>query len=412
MRQFVLICSVFIICQLAQAQQIQFRGPQRDGKFPETGLLKTWPEEGPELLLKVEGIGKGYSSVVATDKYILASGMSDTLDCLSCINPDGSTKWKTTYGRSWIKSFPDTRGTPTIDGDRIYVMSGTGELSCIRETDGSIIWKVNADKEFGADWHNWGVSESPLIVDDKVICSPSGSKTTAVAFDKMTGKLIWQSEPAGGQRAYASTTIYQYGKFRFILAITTQFLVALEPETGKIAWKYKYYDPKKFDDPGLIWTNIPTCKGRDIFLSMGYNYHNMMLQMNEQGTEVTEKWSNSVLDNHHHGIIEKDGFMYGSNWESNSKGKWVCINWETGEVKYETEWLTKGAMVYADGLLYVLEEKTGTVALINPNPEKFEVISSFKLKGGNGPFWAHPTLSNGKMYLRHGDVLFVYKIKA
>lgn len=407
--------SVLILLALmifnAGAQQIQFRGPQRDGKFTETGLMKAWPDGGPKLLLKAEGIGKGFSSVVAKDPYIFATGMKDTLDYLSCINQDGTIKWQVPYGRSWLKSFPDTRSTPTIDENRIYVVSGTGELNCFNLENGTLLWKVNADKEFGADWHNWGVSESPLVLDNKVIVTPSGSKTTAVAFDKMTGKLIWQSAPAGGQRSYASPSVFQYGKFRFVLAVTTQYLVALDPETGNIAWKFRYYDEKKYDDPGLIWTNIPTTKGSDIFLSMGYNYHNVMLRMNEDGTGVTEKWSNEVLDNHHHGVIEKDGYIYGSNWENNSKGKWVCMNWETGETRYETGWFTKGAIVYADGLLYIMEEKTGNVALLNPNPEKFDIISTFKLEGGSGPFWAHPWIANGKLYLRHGDVLFVYNIK-
>ena len=130
---------IFLLLYLGcKSQQVQFRGPQRDGKFPDTGLLKTWPEGGPELLLKVEGIGKGFSSVVATDQFIFATGMIDTMDYLSCIKPDGAIKWKTPYGRSWAKSFPETRSTPTIEGNRIYVISGIGELACINLEDGSI----------------------------------------------------------------------------------------------------------------------------------------------------------------------------------------------------------------------------------------------------------------------------------
>jgi len=364
------------------------------------------------LLLKVEGIGKGYSSVVATDKFIFATGMIDTLDYLSCITPDGQTKWKVAYGRSWAKSFPDTRSTPTIEDDRVYIISGTGELVCLNVNDGAIRWKVNVDKDYNAEWHIWGVSESPLIVDDKVICTPGGAKTSVVAFDKMTGKPVWQSESVGGPRSYVSPIIYEYKQFRYVLAVTGTHLVALEPASGKVVWSFKYWDGAKWDQPGLIWTNTPTFKGRDIFLSMGYDYRNAMVEMSEDGMSVTEKWSNMTLDNHHHGLIELDGFIYGSNWQSNSKGKWVCMNWETGEVKYETEWANKGALVYADGMFYILEEKAGTVALVKPNSDSFEVVSSFKLQGGNGPFWSHPFIANGKLYLRHGDVLFVYNIKA
>jgi outer membrane protein assembly factor BamB len=412
MKHINLSIALLFIVFIAFSQPVQWRGPHRDGKFTEAGLLQKWPDAGPELLLKVEGIGKGYSSVIATDQYMFATGMIDTLDYISCITSDGQIKWKVPYGRSWKQSFPETRGSATVEGDRVYVISGTGELVCLNVADGVIRWKVNVDKDYNAEWHIWGVSESPLIVDDKVICSPGGKTTSIVALDKMTGKLIWQSESVGGPRCYISPIIYEYKQFRYILAATGTNLIALEPATGKVIWTFKYWDGAKWDQPGLIWANTPVVKGPDIFISMGYDYRNVMLSMSEDGKSVTEKWSNMVLDNHHHGLIELDGYIYGSNWISNSKGKWVCMDWNSGETKYETEWLTKGALVYADGLLYILEEKAGTVALVKPNPQSFDVISSFKLQGGNGPFWSHPFIANGKLYLRHGDVLFVYNLKA
>ena len=237
----VLLFSVIVVV----AQPIQWRGANRDGKFTDTGLLKKWPDAGPQLILKVEGIGKGYSSVIATDKYMFVTGMIDTLDYLSCIAMDGQIKWKVPYGRSWKQSFPETRGSATIEGDRVYVVSGTGQLSCINVEDGATIWKVDVDKDFKAEWHIWGVSESPLIVDDKVICSPGGKQTSIVAFDKMTGKLIWQSKSVGGPRTYLSPTIYQYKSFRYILAATGTHLVALEPETGNVVWTFQYWDGAK-----------------------------------------------------------------------------------------------------------------------------------------------------------------------
>jgi outer membrane protein assembly factor BamB len=411
MKQFIILSTFLLISTYAFTQDTQWRGPKRDGKFTDTGLLKKWPESGPELLLKVEGIGKGHSSVVATDKNMFATGMIDTLDYLSCITPEGKIKWQVAYGRSWIRSYPDTRSTPTIEADRIYVISGIGELVCLNREDGAIRWKVNVDESYKAEWHKWGVSESPLIVDDKVICTPGGSETSVVAFDKMTGKLIWKSESVKGPRAYASPTIYEYKNFRYILAVTGTSLLALEPATGEIVWTFKYLNPENWQQPGLIWANTPTYNGPDIFLSKGYNYRDVMLTMSEDGKSVTEKWSNMVLDNHHHGLIYLDGYVYGSNWQNNAKGNWVCLDWNTGDVKYETAWETKGSVVYADGLLYILEEKSGTVALVKPDPSNFEIISSFKLVGGTGPFWSHPFIANGNLYLRHGEVLFVYKIK-
>lgn len=413
MKKYILLSLVLCVSFSTYAQVIQWRGEKRDGYFKASGLMKTWPVNGPEMILKVDKLGKGYSSPVIANQTIYITGMIDTLDYLTAIDLQGKIKWQVPYGRSWSKSFPETRSTPTIEGDRIYVVGGLGRLVCIDANTGKERWAVDVDKDFKSEWHIWGVSESPLIVDDKVICTPGGQETSVVAFDKMTGKLAWKSESAGGQRAYASPTIYEYKNFRFILAVTATHLVALNPQNGQVAWKYKYYKNELWkDQPGLIWTNTPVFKNDEIFLSMGYDYPAVMLKMDPSGTSVTEKWTNKTLDNHHGGVLVSGDYIYGSNWISNGKGKWVCLKWDTGEVKYETDCINKGSLVGADDLFYAYEEKTGTVGLIKPNPEKWEVISTFKVTDGTGPHWAHPFIHDGKLYLRHGDVLLVYNIKA
>lgn len=406
--QLTLCLSVFV-----EAQVYQFRGPNRDGKFPESGLLKEWPETGPELLLQLEGIGKGYSSVITNGDYIYASGMIDTLDYLTCFDFEGNQKWQVAYGESWKKSFPDTRSTPTIEDNRIYIISGIGELVCLNSETGAINWKVNVDRDYKSEWHIWGVSESPLIVDNKVICTPGGQETSVVAFDKLTGEEIWKTTSVGGQRAYASATTLNFQGKQYVLAVTATHLIALDPANGEVKMTYQYYEHDKWSDqPGLIWTNVPLCKNDEIFLSMGYDYPAKMLKINGDKMAFEEVYTDTVFDNHHHGMIELDGYIYGSNWENNRKGNWLCKNWETGEIAYDTPWNTKGAMVYADGLFYIYEEQRGNVALVKPDPAGFEVISSFRIEKGAGPHWAHPYIYDGKLFLRHGDVLMVYNIKA
>ena len=414
MKSITVFISTLLLFFSAQAQIFQFRGPNRDGKFPETGLLKEWPEAGPQLLFEFEGIGKGYSSVISNGKYIYASGMIDTLDYLTCIDFDGNKKWQVAYGESWKKSFPDTRSTPTIEDDRIYIISGIGELVCLNAETGQINWKVNVDREYHAEWHIWGVSESPLIVDDKVICTPGGTETSVVAFDKMTGKELWKSPCVEGQRSYASPTVYTLNNQTYILAITASHLLAVNPSNGQIRMEYKYFDPQLWphQPKGLIWTNTPIFKDDQIYLSMGYDYPAKMLKVNASQTGFTEVYTDTIFDNHHHGLIELDGYIYGSNWHSNRKGNWLCKNWETGEIAYNQLWNNKGAMVYADGLLYVYEEQKGHVAIVKPDPSGFEVISSFQVQKGSGPHWAHPYIFDGKLFLRHGDVLMVYNLKA
>ncbi|MGD9928837.1 MAG: PQQ-binding-like beta-propeller repeat protein [Mangrovibacterium sp.] len=412
MKRSAIILFTLLLGLSVDAQIFQFRGPNRDGKFTETGLLQTWPETGPERLLEFEGIGKGYSSVISNGKYIYATGMIDTLDYLTCLDFEGNKKWQVPYGESWKKSFPDTRSTPTIEDDRIYLVSGIGELVCLNAETGAINWKVNVDRDFKADWHIWGVSESVLIVDDKVICTPGGTETSVVAFNKMTGEKVWETPSAGGQRSYASPTLYTLDGRRYILAVTATNLLVVNPETGEVKMTYQYYEHEKWSDqPGLIWTNIPLFKGDEIFLSMGYDYPAKMLKVNENQDGFTEVFTDTIFDNHHHGLIELDGFIYGSNWENNRKGNWLCMNWKTGGITYNQPWNTKGAIVFADGLLYIYEEQKGNVAIVKPDPSGFQVISSFQIQKGSGPHWAHPYILDGKLFLRHGEVLMVYNLK-
>lgn len=395
----------------SNAQLTQWRGPNRDGQFTESGLLKSWSESGPELLLEVEKIGKGWSSPIWVDGTIYTTGMIDTLDYLTSIDMEGNINWQVTYGRSWNKSFPDTRSTPTVEDDRIYVQSGTGKLVCLNRETGNEIWAVDVDKDFETEYHIWGNAETPFIVDDKVICSPGGKKTSIVAFNKMTGELIWQSKSLGGPRAYASATIYEYKDFRYILAVIGTDLIALQPETGEIIWSYRYFDPEKWKkQTGLIWTNTPVFHEDEIFLTMGYDYHAVMLKMDSTGTSVSEKFVDQTFDNHHHGVIYHDGYLYGSNWQNNKRGKWICMKWDTGEIISVNAWDTKGSVVMADGLLYMYNEK-GNVGIAKPDPKGFEVISQFKITQGAGTHWAHPFIADGKIFLRHGDVLMVHNIK-
>lgn len=413
MRKVFLIQLLLSIALIGNAQIYQFRGPERDGKFPETGLLKQWPENGPELLLEYEGIGDGWSSVISNGKYIYASGKIGDMDNLTCIDFDGNLKWQVAYGQSWDQAYPDTRGSATIEGDRIYIMSGKGELVCLNTETGAINWKINVDEKYQADWHNWGVAEMPLIVDDKVICSPAGAITTFVAFDKMTGEEIWKTPSTNGQRSYVSPILHEFNGKEYVLGASASDLFILDPDNGDIKSSYKYFNSSewRFQPRGMIWANSPVVKGNMIFLSIGYNYPAKMLRVSDDLSSIEEVYTNTLLDNHHHGLIELDGYLYGSYWINNNAGAWACLDWDTGEVMYDEQWNSKGEMVYADGLLYVYDEKNGNVALVEPNPAGFNVISSFQIEKGNGPHWSHPYIFEGKMFMRHGDVLMVYNLK-
>jgi len=413
MRQLASTVICIILFSNLNAQEGQWRGPDRSGIFPETGLLSEWPEQGPEMILKVDSLGSGISSPVLSDGIIYLTSKIDDDDYLFAISLKGNINYKVNYGKAWENSYPDSRSTPTIDGDRIFVISGMGEIVCLNKSNGRIIWKVDAHTKYKGEFHRWGVAESPLVIADKVLYTAGGELTSVIAFDKMTGEEAWKTESVGGTRAYVSPVIYEYGDVRHILASTSHYVMAIIPETGEVSWKYKFVgDGEEFNRRGTITTNSAITSKNEIFISRGYDQYGVMLTVSEDGKSVSEKWRTEVLDTHHGHYVHIGEFIYGSNWISNSQGNWACIRWDTGEPMYEEKWKTKGPIAYADGRLYCWEERTGNFALVNATPEKFDVVSSFKVEYGNGPHWAHPYIADGKLLLRHGGVLMVFDIKS
>ncbi|WP_372772400.1 PQQ-binding-like beta-propeller repeat protein [Mangrovibacterium sp.] len=399
---------------IVQAQQAQWRGPNRDGIYPETDLLKSWGETGPAKLLTIEGIGDGYSSAVEFENLIYVTGKIDSLDYLSAIDQSGKILWQTAYGAAWTKSYTASRCTPTIENNRVYVISGQGRLACIDAKTGGEIWAQEVDKQFAADYHLFGFAESPLIVDNLVISVPGGPKTTMVAFNKNTGELVWQSQPLNQKRSYAAPVLYEHKGIRQILAFTSKELISVNPANGELVWHYPYFKhsvEKGVEEIGINMTNTPIYKENEIFITSGYNCPSVMLTLAADGKSVSEKWVNPTFDCHHHGVVLVDGYLYGSNFYSNAKGKWVCADWNTGEIMYLTDYENKGAVIFADGMLYAYIDKTGTVALVEPTPKGFEPVSVFKMEAGKGPHWAHPSIYNGKLFIRHGEALEVFTLK-
>jgi len=413
MRSFILTISALLIFFITSAQEAQFRGPDRNGKFPDTGLLKKWPKEGPEMILKVDDLGSGFSTPVFHNDIIYITGKKDSSDYLSAVDMAGNIIYQVRYGLSWTSSYPDTRSTPTLDKDRIYVISGTGQVVCMYAGNGKIIWSVDANNVYKGEPYRWGIAESPLIFEDKVLYTTGGEQSSVVALDKITGEEVWRAESLGGERAFVSPVIYENNGNRIILVATSQDVIGIIPETGKIKWNYKYLAPPGgLERRAKIVINSPIIKGDEIFISKGYDMYGVMLKVAPDGSSVSEKWRTEVMDTHHGHYIVEDGYIYGSNWISNSKGNWVCLDWNSGEVMYEEEWITKGPILYADGMLYCWEERTGNVALVKPNPKKFDIVSTFKIKDGEGPHWAHPYIADGKLLIRHGKVLMVFDIRA
>jgi outer membrane protein assembly factor BamB len=402
---------VFLLGYTSVSQNIlEWRGVDRTGFFPTKNILESWSEEGPKLLLHVEDLPEAYSSVIYKSNMMYTTGIEDTSEVLICIDMSGEILWKTIYGNSWGKSYPSARCTPTIEGHFAYVISGAGDMACIDINTGELQWTVDAFTKFEGVCGTWGTAESPLIVGDKMIYTPCGNLTTMVAVNKNTGETVWESESIQDQSAYCSPIVIPNNNEEMIVSITGNYVIGVNAESGSIVWKFHYTgvgDNKNGHDINPI---TPLYKENEIFITSGYNHAGVMLKLNDDMTSVQMKWKTDDLDSHHGGVVEHNGYIYGSNYTTIISGKWVCVDWNTGETKYEHDWFTKGQIINTEKFLICYDERKGNIALLEANPEEFKIISSFKVKGGNGPHWSHPTIYDDKLFLRHGKALLVYNI--
>ncbi len=390
------------------ADSPQFRGPDRNGVFKETGLLEAWPEDGLEELWSLEGLGQGYASVSVANNSIYTTGMTDFVGSVFAFDLNGKPKWKTEYGKEHHGSgYPGSRSTPTVDGDRVYVISGAGRVVCLDAATGSVKWAVETLERFGKGKSpddlipRWSISESVLIDGDNLICTPGAPNATLVALNKHNGETVWTTKDLSELSGYCSAKMFDNGKLRQIITMTGKSMVGVDPANGNLLWRQSY--PASWD----IHAISPIFHGNLIYVSDGYRHGGKAFELAADGKSVRLKWEEPTLDAHHGGVVAVDGHIYGAA----NNGKWICINFNSGKVTDSIDAVGKGSVIYADGLLYGYGEK-GKLGIIKASPTGMELVNSFKVEKGNGPHWGHPVISNGVLYIRHGDALMAYSIKA
>ena len=397
----------------AQVTSNGWRGPERNGIYPESGLLKQWPADGPALKWEVFDAGKGYSSPVVMDDRVYITGMSDdqSQEIFSAYTLDGKKLYSVPYSKPWDGQYPETRTTPTIDNGKAYLISGAGQVVCLSIADGKILWSVDGAEQYTRKTGNWGTSECALVFDNKVIYTPAGDVTTMVALDKNTGKEIWRSPALGDPSTYLSPALIEHKGRRQIVGATANNMIGVNPDSGAIEWKYPI-KPKTEASWANIAPNTPLFKDGKLFYSHGYDIFSFMLQLADDMKSVSLVWHNGDMDTQHGGYVLLDGVIYGTNHDRVSSA-WCALDWQTGATLYADAWANKsaGVVIAADGMLYCYSERTGAVALVKPSREKFEVVSQFRITKGSGPHWAHPVIKDGVLYLRHGEAFMAYKIK-
>lgn len=388
--------------------QSQWRGPNRDGIYPDTHLLKEWPAEGPELLWSFEGLGTGQGSVAVANEKVYITGIPDTITsegCLFAFDTNGKLLWKKNYGKDWTGIFPGARSTPTVVDDLVYVESGNGSVICMNAQNGETVWTVDFFKDFQADSVQFGFAESLLVDGDKIYCTPGGKVNNMVALNRFTGKKIWSSPAYGEMATYCSPILINHNGQRLVVNLTSTSIIGLDADTGEMYWRINQFQDNK------IHANTPVYfEGKLLVLSASKRDSSglVMLKLSPDGKKADIVWRNKEYTNLMGGFILNDGFVYGS---AHIQPKWFCVDTNTGLTKYIARELGGGPVIFADGLFYCYSEKDGEIALAKGNPEQFSIISKFKVPLGTAQHWAHPVIANGKLYVRHNDAVMVYDIK-
>ena len=402
MRKTIILCTLMAILSVANAQKtIQWRF-DRTGIYPETGLLKSWPSNGPQLLWHYDDLGEGHSSVAvsATGKLYI-TGMTDSKGYLYEFDVNGKLLNKKAYGPEWDASYNGTRGTVTPDSGKLYLISGMGEIVCFDENDLSIVWKKSMLTDFGGSNITWGICESPLIVSDKLIASPGGQQNNVVALNKHTGELLWNCPGDGDLSAYCSPVYVSDQQTPQVVTMMQKHIIGIDIATGKKLWSVEHINRHG------VHPNVPVYSDNMLLCTSGYGKGSVMLRLINGGRDVEKVWESVQLDSRIGAMVKIGNYAYGS---GDSNRFWFCVDWKTGEIKYKDNTLGIGNVIAADGKLYCYAEK-GDMALVNINPDKFDLVSRFPVTLGTDQHWAHTVIHKDVLYVRHGNTLMAYRIK-
>jgi outer membrane protein assembly factor BamB len=383
----------------------QFHGPRRDNRSAETGLLRQWPADGPKRLWTAKGLGEGFATVSIAEGLIYTTGNIGRHTVITALDLAGRPRWTFKNGPAYRRSHPGTRGTPTIDGGRLYHENADGDVVCLDARTAKPVWSLNILKKFHGRNISWGLAESLLIDGNHVICTPGGKGAGLVALDKRSGRTVWVCRELDDKPGYCSPVVFEHGGIRQIATLMARSVVAVHADTGKLLWQVEHVTP--FDE------NITSPIYHDgcVFLSSRTTGSRLLrLNVRDGKMSAEEVWRTRAMDNQHGGVLLLDGHLYGA-CHSSRRGSWLCLEFKTGRATYAGRGLGRASATFADGMLYLMDHQR-IVALLRPTPKAFEPVSRFRLpQGGRGPSWAHPVVCAGRLYLRHGEFLYCYDVK-
>jgi len=381
----------------------QWQGPDRNSISKETGLLQQWPSAGPPLVWMNSNMGAGYGSIAIKGDRIFVQGSNRKQSVVTSLNrADGKPVWTKPVGTAGDNDRGSgPRGTPTVDGDLLYVLTENGDLACMKAADGSIVWQRNILKEFRGRNIQWLISESPLIDGNNVIVTPGGRNATLAALDKKTGTTVWTSNGLSDEAGYASPIAADVQGVRVLMTLTGEAGVGVRASDGKLMWRY----PRVANNTANIAT--PVFFNDKVFYTSNYGTGAALLALSAQGGEVKarEVYFTTDMQNHHGGVVLVNGYLYGFN-----NLILTCLDFATGKTMWRNRSVGKGTLVYADNNLYLLSEDN-VVGLAEATPTGYKEKGRFKIADQGLPSWAHPVVSSGRLYIRNQGTLAAYDIR-
>ena len=368
----------------------------------------------------------GYAAPAVAKGKLIVCGAEDPKEgkneFVLCLDPvTGKQIWRTPVetspGRYNFGYGNGPRSTPTIEGDRVYILGAKGDLLCLNLADGKRVWAKNLVKDLGGSIPNWGYAESVLIDGKKLVCTPGGSKGAIAALDKTNGKVIWQSEDLKDGAAYSSLIIAEVGGIKQYITQTMQSACGVSASDGKLLWRRTDMMRRVAVIP------TPVFYKSHVFVTAGYGAGCELIKLSKSGSDgikAEKVYTSKVITNHHGGVVRVGEYLYG---HSDRENQWVCLPFlEKGDEDgpkpaWTSKKLDKGSVSYADGHLYCYGQSKGDVALVKASPKdwiedgRFTIPEHSNLRPSSGGVWAHPVIANGKLYLRDYEWLFCFDLK-
>lgn len=408
----VLCIGPLAISLTAASDWPQWRGPNRNGLSEEKGFVKEWPKTGPELVWRASDLGRGYSTpaVVGDRLYVMGSEGTDKEFVEALSAKDGKKLWSTQLGAvgNPKQNFPTARSTPTVEGDTLYALGSDGDLACLEAGTGKVKWKKSLRSDFGGKPGAWAYAESPLVDGNTLVCTPGGSQATLLALDKKTGAVVWKCAlPEADEAAYSSAIVVQSGGVKQYVQLLQKGLVGVDAKTGKFLWRYN-------KPVSVFGANIPTPVAGDdtIYVgSAGTGGGAVKIASKDGKLEAEQLYFGPKYPTAIGGAVKVGDYLYGTTGTALE-----CVEFATGQVKWEDRSIAPGSLCYADGLLF-LHGENGDVALVEATPDGYHEKGRFSpadqpaKSNQMEKAWAYPVAVNGRLYIRDHGALWCYNVK-